>query len=1462
MPHASPIVVHSTWFSLISSAVVRGIYACAAVFAVIIGAPVPAAADSDRVVGFENRTFAVTGATVVVRPGTEIRNGVLIIRNGLIAAAGTAEEVAVPADAVVVKADGLYVYAGFIDAGTSNWIDGERVPKPKEGRKVDFSRYVLAATRPDNRRNLTPEFEARDALKLEDKELEAARKAGFTAVHVVPSGRIASGRGVLLTTGDEPLRESTLLPRTFCEFQLFAPGGDKYPATLMGATAHLRQAFLDAEHFSLHRKLYRQGEKFVPRPPEDETLSQLKRVLAGDDAALFKVDERDDVERALNFAEEHKLSAALWGARDAYRMVDRLKRDKVDVVLRTDYGDEPKIEPPATDGKLVAKAKKPLRAQKAERDRWKDRLAGPAALNKAGVRFAFSSDGLKNRADVFKALRRTIQHGLPRDAALAAVTTDAAAILSIGDRLGALSPGMLGHAVVTTGPFDNEKSKVRYVFVDGRKYEYNEESKPVDVKTTDDAPTINLAGTWSVDVGTGDDKTEATLKLTHEKDMLAGAFESEHGNGRLKSGSFKNNAVDFIVAIGAGDRTLELKFTGMYAEGKLSGKLKPAFGASTPWTAERVETSEPKNPVELAKIETDDDPKKKDGKTIATDLPTETDADRRRRPIQTGGNIIVRNATVLTGTGTTLENASILIKDGKFAAIGDDVETPEGFIEIDATGRFVIPGIIDTHSHIMAKGGLNEYTQSIVPEVRVKDVVRTDDVAEYRALAGGTTAARIFHGSANVIGGQDAVVKFKHGAGIREHILDDAPQGVKFALGENVKFRTTRFPNTRLGVEATLNRAFMEAIDYRNRRREFKRVSKEKGADALLPPRRDLRLEALADIVDHKKFIHSHCYRADEILMLLRTASNLGIRVWSLQHVLEGYKIAPEIAAHGASCSTFSDWWAYKVEAFDATPYNAALLQEAGVNVVIKSDDNELIRHLNLEAAKTVRYGGKGVDDALATVTINAARELGLDDRMGSIEVGKDADLAIFSGHPFDAFSRCETTIVDGEVCFSRKYAPTAMSAEAVKRIPAARVFNRPSSEVRERKLDLEPADSHRYAITGGTVHPVDVPPIENGVLVIDDGKITAVGSAGEVTIPEGAKILDAGGMHVTPGFIDAGTTLGLVEIKKVRETHDYSEGGLLQPDLRAGVAVNPDSELIPAARAGGVTAALIHPTGGVIAGQASLIKLAGWTAPEMVVNLEAGLRINWPTGKTREEHTKALKEFLEQARQYNRIRTEAEKAQQPGPIVDPRLEALSPYVNGERPVFIEAESRRSIAEALLFAEEEKLKIVITGGVGAWKLADELKKRNVPVIVGPVMRSPIADYDPHDAPYANAGRLYEAGVKFCIRSDNASNSRNAPFEAAMAVAFGLPEDEGLRAVTLSAAEILGVGDSMGSLTPGKLANVVISDGPPLQHTSRIKAVFVDGTPHKPESRQTRFYERYRGRLLEHVKGRENNVTGG
>jgi imidazolonepropionase-like amidohydrolase len=1425
-------------------------------------------------------------AKVVVSPDETLPDARLIIRNGLIAAVG--KDVAIPNDAQVIDADGLTVYAGFIDAATSDAVDSTKLPSPPSGRPIDFGRYALAASPPDNRKSLTPDFIAADALKLDAPQLENRRKLGFTSLHVVPSGRIASGMGSLVTTSGAPLRESLVASPSVAEFQLFAVGSAGYPNTMMGAFAHLRQAFSDAKHHALQHKLYREGTRDVERPPHDAGLDALFELLEQHRTPLFAVNSEDDIRRALVFCDEHQLKPLLWGAKDAFQCVDELKLRAIGVLSRLDFGDEPKIESDSNPNVLDPKKNDPQRVQRDRLDRWKRRVAGPARLAAVKVPFALSSEGLKDPGELLKAVRQTIKAGLSRDAALAALTRDAAVLLGQQDRLGTLAPGKLAHVVAMTGPFDDERSKVRFVFVDGLKFEYHKDAQPVPPGSPAGSE-LNVTGLWNVEIESADGKVPAQLDLRQSQQAINGVFRSNQGDGKVTSGKLTDKKLELVIAIGVGAQALELKLAADLDPAQrdsLAGTLRSAFGAATKWTAARKSPPPPtdakpdagKNPVQLTLDDANPaaNAKAANGDSLPnTEQPTELDSDRRRRGTPTSHNLFVKNGVVFTSGREFVSNTSVLIKQGKIAAIGPDLKPDDGMEVLDAAGRYVIPGLLDTHSHIMfadGLGGVNEATLSRVPEVRVKDVVRSDDPASYRARAGGLTTARLLHGSANTIGGQDAVVKMKYGEPATNQILRDNPQGVKFALGENVKFQTGRFPNTRIGVEATINRAFLEAADYRRRWMEHNAAIARLPADAArpLPPRRDLRLEALAGILDHQIFIHSHCYRADEILMLLRVTSNVGIRVWSLQHVLEGYKVAPEIVAHGASCSTFSDWWAYKHEAYDATPYNLALLLEAGANVVIKSDDPELIRHMYLEAAKTVRYGGLTPEQALRTITLNSAKELGIADRVGSIDVGKDADLAIFSGHPLSSLSRCETTIIDGEIVFVRATQPSAMSEAAAAASAQTPPLELPTAEVRAKKLDLTPSPSHHYALVGATVHPVDSADIVDGALLIDGEKIAAVGARSVVQIPTDAKVIDVAGLHLYPGLIDAGTTVGLVEIGKVRETHDDKESGQFQPDLRAAVAVNPDSELIPVARAGGITTLLIRPSGGIISGQASIIKLDGWTVPEMTVNLEAGLQITWPGGKDTEKPIEELREFLAQGRLYHQItngkKSEAgdqksEVKSQRSEIVDPRFEALGPYLRGEKPVFVEANTYREIAEALLFADKEKLKIVITGGADAWKLAAELKKRDVPVVLGPVMRAPVEEYDPFDTPYAASGRLHEAGVTFCIRSNHGPNSRNAPFEAAMAAAYGLPRDEALKAVTQSAAKVLGLDDRYGSLTAGKLANVIVSDGSPLQQTSQYKAIFIHGRPYAPESRHTRLYEKYRGRLQE-VRSKQGQPVAG
>ncbi len=395
--------------------------------------------------------------------------------------------------------------------------------------------------------------------------------------------------------------------------------------------------------------------------------------------------------------------------------------------------------------------------------------------------------------------------------------------------------------------------------------------------------------------------------------------------------------------------------------------------------------------------------------------------------------VAIANATVVTASHGTLENATIVVRDGKIAEIGTDVAVPRGADVIDASGKYVIPGIIDSHSHMAIEGGINEGTDNLTPQVRVDDEVRHDDMQIWRALAGGVTTAHLLHGSANSIGGQDAVIKLRWGMNPDQMLVDGAPRGIKFALGENpkrsraagVRGATRRFPATRMGVEYSIAEAFQRAIAYQKEWTSYEADAKRaKRGQAPLEPRRDLFLETLVGILDGTIRVHSHSYRSDEILMLMHLADSLGFQIGTFQHVLEGYKVADEIAAHGAGASTFADNWAYKLEAYDAIAYNAALMTQRGVRVSINSDSGERIRRLLQEAAKAMKYGGVSEEEAIRMVTLNPAMDIAMGDRLGSIDVGKDADIVIMSGHPFHPQSKVEKTLIDGIVYFDIDTAP------------------------------------------------------------------------------------------------------------------------------------------------------------------------------------------------------------------------------------------------------------------------------------------------------------------------------------------------------------------------------------------------------------------------------------------------------
>ncbi len=402
------------------------------------------------------------------------------------------------------------------------------------------------------------------------------------------------------------------------------------------------------------------------------------------------------------------------------------------------------------------------------------------------------------------------------------------------------------------------------------------------------------------------------------------------------------------------------------------------------------------------------------------------------------GTTVVRNATILTVTQGTIENGSILIRDGKIAEVGTNVTVPSGAEVIDAAGMYVMPGIIDPHSHVAMEGGVNEGSLAVTSMTSVTDILDPDDINIYRALAGGVTTTNVLHGSANPIGGTKSLIKLRWGKDAQDLLMKDAIPGIKFAMGENVKRSRSsgrgaaqRYPATRMGTLDVMRQSFTDALEYQKQWNEYE-TRQTAGEKNLVVPRRDLELEPLVEVLEGRMQVHVHAYRADEILQMMRLAEEFGFKVHTMEHVLEGYKVAKELAEHGTAVFTFSDWWAYKMEAYDAIPYNAALLMEKGVLVAIKSDSEEEARHLNQEAAKCMKWGGITEEQALALITINPAKALGVDSRIGSIEVGKDADLVIYNKHPLSVYAVAQKTIVDGTVYFDRDK-DLAMRAEIEK---------------------------------------------------------------------------------------------------------------------------------------------------------------------------------------------------------------------------------------------------------------------------------------------------------------------------------------------------------------------------------------------------------------------------------------------
>ena len=842
--------------------------------------------------------------------------------------------------------------------------------------------------------------------------------------------------------------------------------------------------------------------------------------------------------------------------------------------------------------------------------------------------------------------------------------------------------------------------------------------------------------------------------------------------------------------------------------------------------------------------------------------------------------LLVRGGTVVTVTRGVLSPGDVLIRDGKIAAVAARIEPPAGAQVLDAAGRWVLPGIVDMHSHmgvypwpsVDANSDGNEMTDPISPWMRAADAIWAEDPQFALARAGGVTTAQVIPGSGNLIGGEGVTLKLRPADDIGDMVFKGAPRGIKMALGENPKRvygGRDKTPATRMGNMALFRDAFTRARNYQVKWNAWRAKD---AADRGAPPDTDLKMEALVDVLEGRARVHVHSYRKDEVLTFLEIADTYGFKVASLQHGLEAYKIADELARRDIAVATFAHWWGYKIEAIDGLPHNAALLARRGIRASIHSDSGNLIQRLYTEAAVAARYG-LSEEDALAAITLHAASGLGVADRIGSIEPGKDADLAIFTRHPLDVYTLVETTILDGRIVHQRAAIPTPAG---LPQLPAAR--RGPSAPP---PVDLAPPAAPEnprglYAVTGGRVFTMTGAPIDDGTVIVENGRIREVGA--RLPAPAGATVVDARGAWVFPGFIEARSHLGLAEIDLVDVMRDEDEAtDPVLPQLRALDAYYTESEMIPVARMHGLTAAFAAPgEGNVIAGLGSVVRLAGDSPRAVLIKENAALVIN--LGETpkaryggrnqmpstrmgtaalvRDAFTKA-RDYRARWAEYRRKAAESGTAPKAGtaskgrkgkeatspepPDRDLKLEALVPALDGTLPVFVRAHRSDDILTAVRLADEFGLKLILSHGTEAWKVAATLAARNIPVVVGPVSTQPEA-IETLGATYENAARLHRAGVRIAIQVGEVTNARMLPYEAGLAVAHGLPWEAAIRALTINTAEILGVADRIGSLRPGRDADLIVTEGDPLQPLARLRHLMIAGKPVPLTSRQTRLYE--------------------
>jgi len=908
---------------------------------------------------FDNRPglFAFTNANIVVNANKTISNGTLLVKGQTIEAVGTGTTV--PKGYVVIDLKGKYIYPSLIDAFSSYGV--AEPARPTGGFGGRQSIFVSTKKGAYNwNEAIRPETEVRAIFGNDDKKAEELRKIGFGSVNVVNRDGIVRGTSAAVTLSNERENQNIIKGETAANFS-FNKGTSKndYPTSLMGSIALLRQTYYDGEWYGKQQQEYNIS---LDAFNKQQSLPQ-----------IFEVDGWQNILRADKIGKTFGKQYIFKSSGDEYQRIPAIKATGASLIIPIAFTKAFEVEDPAEARNITLTQMKD----------WELSPTNPAALEKAGIRFAITTTGLEQVRDFWTNLRTAIENGLSEKQALLSTTEIPATMLGISDKVGTLDKGKLANFLITSDKLFNSSNIVFENWVQGKRFVVNR------INTTD------LRGTYSLNI---DGQSPLVLKIAGTGSGNSATIQRSATDSTKINSSFNRNGDWVSMSFSLKNPASEVRLSGYVTnENPLTfkGESVVSNGKSGRWTATFTAANK-------------EEPKKESPKQLAengTLIYPFTSFGLATAPVQE--SVLLRNATVWTNEKDgILQNADVLLENGKIKAVGKGLAAGSAKV-IDATGKHITPGIIDEHSHIAITGGVNEGAQSNSAEVRVADVVNPEDVNIYRQLAGGVTTSHLLHGSANPIGGQSQLIKLRWGKNAEELKFAGSDGFIKFALGENVKQSNfgsgMRFPVTRMGVEQVF-------VDDFTRAKEYKKALATKGSNT----RRDLELDALVEILDNKRFITCHSYVQSEINMLIHVADSLGFKINTFTHILEGYKVADKMKAHGIAASTFSDWWAYKMEVAEAIPYNGAIMHNVGITTAFNSDDAEMARRLNQEAGKAVLYGGLPEEEALKLVTLNPARMLHIDSKVGSLKPGKDADVVVWSANPLSIYAKAERTFVDG----------------------------------------------------------------------------------------------------------------------------------------------------------------------------------------------------------------------------------------------------------------------------------------------------------------------------------------------------------------------------------------------------------------------------------------------------------------